>query len=293
LRLARRRFEREKAAMSNPISEPVVSGVISDDPDHVVTIDSTPEGVVTVTINRPDRRNAFHASTISALRDAFETLHGAEGVRVVFLRGAGNVFSAGADLEWMKAAVDWTEDDNRADAMGLAHMLKALADIPAPTVALVETAAMGGGAGLVAVCDMAVATAGTRFAFSEVKLGLIPATIGPYVVRAIGPRHAVALFATGRLFDAEHALRIGLITELVADTAALDKAKERITAEVMAAAPGAAAEAIQLVADITGKPINHELMEDTARRIARRRVDAEGQEGVRAFLDKRKPSWAG
>lgn len=279
--------------MSNPISEPVVSGVISDDPDDVVTIDSTLEGVVTVTINRPDRRNAFHASTISALLETFETLHGTDGVRVVFLRGAGNVFSAGADLEWMRAAVDWTEDDNRADAMGLARMLKALADIPAPTVALVESAAMGGGAGLVAVCDMAVATANTKFAFSEVKLGLIPATIGPYVVRAIGARHATALFATGKLFDAEHALRIGLITELVADTAALDAAKERITAEVMAAAPGASAEAIKLVADIVDKPINHDLMEDTAKRIARRRVSDEGQEGVRAFLDKRKPNWAG
>jgi methylglutaconyl-CoA hydratase len=279
--------------MSNPISEPVVSGVISDDPDQVVTIDSTPDGVVSVTINRPDRRNAFHASTIKALREAFETLHGTDGVRVVFLRGAGNVFSAGADLDWMRAAADWTEDDNRADAMGLAKMLKALADIAPPTVALVEGAAMGGGAGLVAVCDMAVATADTRFAFSEVKLGLIPATIGPYVIRAIGPRHATALFATGKVFDAEHALRIGLVTELVADTAALDKAKERITGEVMAAAPGASAEAIKLVADIVGKPINHDLMEDTAKRIARRRVSEEGQEGVRAFLDKRKANWAG
>jgi len=278
--------------MSNPISEPVVSGVISDDPDDIVNIESTPQGVVTVTINRPDRRNAFHASTIAALLDAFETLHAADNLRVVFLRGAGNTFSAGADLDWMRAAVDWTEDDNRKDAMGLAKMLKALADIEVPTVALVEGAAMGGGAGLVAVCDMAVATAGARFAFSEVKLGLIPATIGPYVVRAIGPRHATALFATGKLFDAAHAERIGLVTEVVADAAALDAAKERITAEVMAAAPGAAVEAIKLVADIAGKPINHDLMEDTARRIARRRVGEEGQEGVRAFLDKRKPNWA-
>jgi methylglutaconyl-CoA hydratase len=279
--------------MSNPISEPVVSGVISDDPDDVVLVEATFEGVVTVTINRPDRRNAFHASTITALREAFETLKDTDNLRVVFLRGAGNVFSAGADLEWMKAAVDWTEDDNRADAMGLAKMLKALDDIPCPTVALVEAAAMGGGAGLVAVCDMAVATANTKFAFSEVKLGLIPATIGPYVVRAIGPRHSTALFATGKVFDAALAEKIGLVTEVVADTAALDAAKERITAEVMAAAPGAAAEAIRLVADLAGKPINHDLMEDTARRIARRRIGEEGQEGVRAFLEKRKPNWAG
>jgi methylglutaconyl-CoA hydratase len=278
--------------MTNPISEPLVEGVIMDDVESVVTIVSTPAGVVTVTINRPDRRNAFHAPIITALRETFETLHGADHVRVVFLRGAGGVFSAGADLDWMRAAVDWTEDDNRSDAMGLARMLKALADIPAPTVALVEGAAMGGGAGLVAVCDMAVATAAAKFAFSEVKLGLIPATIGPYVVRAIGPRHAAALFATGRLFDAAHAEKIGLVTEVVADAAALEQARERIVAEAMAAAPGASAEAIKLVADIVGRPIDHDLMEDTARRIARRRVGEEGQEGVRAFLDKRKPSWA-
>jgi methylglutaconyl-CoA hydratase len=139
---------------------------------------------------------------------------------------------------------------------------------------------------------MAIATAGAKFAVSEVKLGLIPATIGPYVVRAIGPRHATDLFATGRLFDAAHAEKIGLITEKVADAAALDKVKDRITAEAMAAAPGASAEAIKLVADIAGKPINHDLMEETAKRIAHRRVGAEGQEGVRAFLDKRKPNWS-
>lgn len=277
--------------MSNPISEPLVEGVIMDDIESVVSIDSTRSGVVTITITRPARRNAFHAPTITALREAFETLHGADHVRVVFLRGAGGVFSAGADLDWMRAAVDWTEDDNRSDAMGLAKMLKALADIPAPTVALVENAAMGGGAGLVAICDIAVAVAGTKFAFSEVKLGLIPATIGPYVVRAIGPRHATALFATGRVFDATHAEHIGLVTEVVADTAALEAARERIIGEVMAAAPGAAADAIRLVADIVGRPIDHGLMEETSRRIARRRVGEEGQEGVRAFLAKRKPNW--
>jgi methylglutaconyl-CoA hydratase len=277
--------------MSNPISDPLVEGVIMDDVESVVSIDSTLAGVVTITITRPDRRNAFHAPTITALREAFETLHGADHVRVVFLRGEGGTFSAGADLDWMRASIDWTESDNHADAMGLAKMLKALADIPAPTVALIEGAAMGGGAGLVAVCDMAVATAATKFAFSEVKLGLIPATIGPYVVRAIGPRYATALFATGRMFDAAHAEKIGLVTEVVADAAALEEAKERIVAEVMAAAPGASADAIRLVADIAGRPIDHSLMEDTAHRIARRRTGAEGQEGVRAFLDKRKPSW--
>jgi methylglutaconyl-CoA hydratase len=191
----------------------------------------------------------------------------------------------------MKAAVDYSEGENRADAMALAVMFKHLAEIPALTVALVQGAAMGGGAGLVCICDYAVATKDAKFAFSEVKLGLIPATISPYVVNAIGPRHARPLFATGRVFDAAHAERIGLVHEVAADAAGLTAALGRIKAEAMTAAPDAMAGAKKLVWDVWGRVIDHDLMDETAKRIARKRVSEEGQEGVRAFLERRKPSW--
>jgi methylglutaconyl-CoA hydratase len=279
--------------MPNPISDPLVENVISPDiAEAPVRIEATPEGIATVTIDRAHRRNAFDAPTIAALAEAFETLQGAEGVRIVFLRGSGGSFSAGADLDWMRIAADWSEADNRQDAMGLAKMLKALSDIPALTVALVEGSAFGGGAGLVAVCDIAIATASARFAFSEVKLGLTPATISPYVVNAIGPRIAKGLFATGRVFDAAYAETIGLVQEVVADAEALDVAKARLSDEMMACAPGAVSAVKQLVWDVWAKPIDHGLMQDTAQRIARARVGDEGREGVAAFLAKRKPSWA-
>ena len=200
-----------EAAEMNAIAHPFVADAAPDANDDLVQIDATADGVVFVTINRPEKKNAFDAATIAALYEAFETLHGADKVRVVFIRGAGGTFSAGADLNWMRSAADWSESDNRDDAMGLAKMLKALHDVPALTVALVEGAAMGGGAGIVAACDMAVAVEGTRFAFSEVKLGLIPATIAPYVIEAVGARRARQLFLTANIFDADYAAHAGLI----------------------------------------------------------------------------------
>jgi methylglutaconyl-CoA hydratase len=275
----------------NPIAEPFVPDAAPDAVTSKVLLDSSPSGVAFVTINRPEKRNAFDQETIGALREAFEVLHGADHIRVVFIRGAGGTFCAGADLEWMRDSVDWTESDNRDDAYELARMLKALYDIPALTVALVEGAAMGGGAGLVACCDMAIAVEGTRFAFSEVKLGLIPATISPFVVDAIGPRHAKALFCSGRMFDAQYALQIGLATEVVPDAAALATVQERLANEATLCAPDAVAQSKKLVWDVWGRPIDHDLMSETAKRIAKKRVSPEGQEGLRAFLDKRKPSW--
>ncbi|THD63508.1 enoyl-CoA hydratase-related protein [Phenylobacterium sp.] len=279
--------------MSNPIADPLVELPDVSPTADLVRIEGTESGAVTVTLNRAAKKNAFDAGLISAMAEAFETLRGAEGVRVVFLRGAGGTFSAGADLDWMREAVDRTEADNREDAFAMARMLKALWDLPHLTVALVEGAAFGGGAGVVAACDAAVAVADARFSFSEVKLGLIPATVSPYVVAAIGPRAARGLFASGRAFDAEHALRIGLVSEVVADAAALDAARDRIGAEMLACAPGAVADAKDLVGDVYGREIDHGLMEETAKRIAAARVGEEGQEGVRAFLERRKPSWAG
>lgn len=277
--------------MTNPIADPLVEVPDTDVDENLVQIEATVEGVAMVTINRPERRNAFDARLIAALHEAFETLQGAEGVRVVFLRGAGGTFSAGADLDWMREAADRSESDNREDAYAMAKMLKSLWDIPALTVALVEGGAFGGGAGLAATCDLAVSTADAKFSFSEVRLGLIAATISPYVVGAVGPRTARALFATGQVFDAAYAEKVGLITEVVADTAGLDAACARIATEMMACAPGAVADSKKLVEDVAYKPIE-DVMEETARRIARIRVGPEGQEGVRAFLDKRKASWA-
>jgi methylglutaconyl-CoA hydratase len=280
-----------EAAEINAISHPLLADAAPDADDSLVRIDSTPEGVVFVTINRPQKKNAFDAATIAALREAFETLHGADHIRAVFLRGAAGTFSAGADLSWMRDAVDWSESDNRDDAMGLAKMLKALHDVPALTVALVEGAAMGGGAGLVAACDMAVAVEGSRFAFSEVKLGLIPATIAPYVIEAVGPRKARQLFLTGNIFDADYAAHVGLV-DMVLPEGSVEEFISMLTDSLTANAPGAMGEAKRLVHDLAGRHLDHGLIEDTARRIARARVSAEGQEGVRAFLDKRPPRWA-
>ena len=280
-----------EAAEINAIAHPLLADAAPDANDDLVRIESTADGVVFVTINRPDKRNAFDAPTIAALYEAFETLHGADHVRVVFIRGAGGTFSAGADLGWMADAARWSESDNRDDAMGLAKMLKALHDVPALTVAIVEGAAMGGGAGIVAACDTAVAVKGTKFAFSEVKLGLIPGTIAPYVVEAVGPRTARALFMTADLFDAEAAKGFGLIGHVLYTSAEIDGFIAALADRMKACAPGAVGDAKRLVHHVAGHRIDHALMEETAKRIARARVSPEGQEGVGAFLEKRRPGW--
>ena len=280
-----------EAAEINAISHPLLADPAPDADDRLVQIRSTPDGVVFVTINRPAKKNAFDAATVAALYEAFETLQGADHVRVVFVRGAGGTFSAGADLGWMRDAADWSEGDNRSDAMGLAKMLKALHDIPALTCAIVEGAAMGGGAGIVAACDMAVAVEGSRFAFSEVKLGLIPATIAPYVVEAVGARRARQLFLSANIFDADYAAHAGLI-DMVLPEGSVEEFISMLTDSLTANAPGAMGDAKRLVNDVAGQTIDHGLMEDTARRIAHARVSDEGQEGVRAYLEKRKPRWA-
>lgn len=276
------------------MTEPIARKFADYEPDlgdsPEVRLMVTPAGTAEVLLNRPEKRNAFDAEIIAGLHRSFETLHGAAAVRVVFLRGAGEVFSAGVDLDWMAAQAQASEGDNRADALALAKMLKALHDVPALTVALVQGAAMGGGAGLVAACDMAFAAPDARFAFSEVRLGLTPATISPYVVQAVGPRRARALFATGRVFGAAEAVRFGLVDEIAPD---LDVVALAVAADMAACAPEAVGEAKALVDLVHGARIDRGLMEETARRIAARRASAEGREGVAAFLGRRRPSWAG
>lgn len=259
-------------------------------PDPVL-LDVTPDGVAVVTLNRAAKRNAFDEQMIAALSDTFETLRAADHVRVVFLRGAGATFCAGADLEWMRRQGQHSREDNETDARALAHMLKALYDLPQLTVALAHGAAMGGGAGLVAACDVAVARADTQFRFSEVRLGLTPATISPYVVEAIGPRWARALFTTAETFDGRFAEKIGLVQYAVDTDADLEAMMRMLANLAFEAAPGAVAASKDLVRDVAGKPITEALGRDTARRIADRRASAEGKEGIAAFLERRAPSW--
>jgi len=262
--------------------------------EDTVRLDVTPGGAAIVTLNRPDKHNAFNADVVMRLDDIFETLRAnADEARMVFLRGAGPSFSAGGDLSWMKAAVDWTHEDNINDAMALARMLKKLSTLPQLTCALVHGAAMGGGAGLVAACDMAVSAKDAQFRFSEVRLGLTPATISPFVVRAIGPRYAKALFATGEGFDGAFAHQIGLVQYVVDKAEDLDEMMEHLGKLVFSAAPGAVADAKKLVDHVAFTDIDEDIMRWTARAIADRRASDEGQEGLAAFLEKRKPAWLG
>lgn len=249
------------------------------------------EGIAVVTLNRPAKRNAFDEIMIAALSEHFETLKGADHVRAVFVRGAGEAFCAGADIDWMKRGGQRTEEDNEADALALARMLKHFHDLPQLTVALVHGAAMGGGAGLVAAADVAVAMKGAKFSFSEVRLGLIPATISPYVIEAIGPRMARALFATAEGFDGNHAEKIGLVQYSVDTEAGLAAMMEQLSDLAHRAAPGAVADAKALVRYVHGHAIDEHLLKETARRISKRRASLEGQEGLAAFLEKRKPEW--
>jgi methylglutaconyl-CoA hydratase len=277
--------------MPNPIADPLVEVFDTDTTNELVQFEGTPEGAVTVWINRAAKKNAFDSTTIAALHQAFETLHGQDGIRVIFIRGRGGNFSAGADLDWMREAADLTEDDNHADALAMARMLKQLYDLRPLTVALVEGGAFGGGAGLVAACDLAIAINDAQFAFSEVRLGLVAATISPYVVRAIGPRRARSLFATARPFSATEAVSFGLVDQVVADAVALEAAQNKLSADIMACAPGAVAASKELVDFVADREIDHHVMDETARRIARARVSDEGREGIAAFLGKRKASW--
>jgi methylglutaconyl-CoA hydratase len=266
-------------------------------------LDVSAEGIAVLTLNRPAKRNAFDELMIANLSEHFETLKGADHVRALFIRGAGESFCAGADIDWMKRGGERTEEDNEADALALARMLKHLYDLPQLTVALVQGAAMGGGAGIVAACDVAVAVKSAKFRFSEVRLGLTPATISPYVVQAVGPRMARALFATAESFDGVYAEKIGLVHYSVDDEAGLVAMMEHLSGLAMAAAPGAVADSkalVRFLVDDLTRPrtpvaphhaIDEHVIKETARRIAKRRASLEGREGLAAFLEKRKPEW--
>jgi methylglutaconyl-CoA hydratase len=231
-----------------------------------------------ITLARPDRHNAFDADLIGELAEAFV---GVGRARAVILAGEGKSLSAGADVDWMRASVDLSQDENLADANALRHMLEAIDGCPAAVVARVQGYALGGGAGLVAAADIAIAAPDAVFAFSEVKLGIIPAVISPFALAKIGPSAARRYFLTGERFDAETALRIGLVHEIAAD---LDAAVGRVAAELLSAGPHAVRWAKRLIRERPDGP-------ETAQWIAERRASDEGQEGLRAFLDKRPPAW--
>jgi methylglutaconyl-CoA hydratase len=236
------------------------------------------QDLLRITLARPDRRNAFDADVIRELSEAFV---GVGRARAVLLSGEGASFCAGADVDWMRASAGLSVDENVADANAMRQMFEAIDGCPAPVVARVQGHALGGGAGLVAVADIAIASPDTAFAFSEVKLGIIPAVISPFALAKIGGANARRYFVTGERFDAETALRIGLVSE-VAD--GLDAAVDRVIGELRSAAPRAARWAKRLVRE---RPEGGE----TARWIAERRTSDEGQEGLRAFLEKRRPTW--
>lgn len=257
----------------------------------LLKFDATRAGIAIVTLNRPDVHNAFNAELIAELTDVFTMIADQSSIRMMILRGDGPSFSAGADLAWMKRAASHTREENEADAGRLAEMLQRLYEMPQMTLALVHGTAMGGGAGLVAACDVAIAMAGTSFRFSEVRLGLIPATISPFVIEAIGPRWARALFVTADAFDAAYAERIGLVQYVAQTSDEMAELEEHLARLVFAAAPGAIADSKKLVRDVASRPIDRELAHKTAKRIAARRSSAEGKEGVAAFLEKRPPSW--
>jgi methylglutaconyl-CoA hydratase len=244
----------------------------------------------TLRLNRPERHNAFDDALIAELTRALGELGADESVRVVLLAGAGKSFSAGADLGWMRRMAAYSPAENEADARALAEMLHRLDSLPKPTIAMVQGAAMGGGVGLVAACDIAIAAEDAVFALSEARLGLTPATISPYVIAAIGRRAARRYFLTAERFDARQALTLGLVSAVLSATE-LETEGARLAGIISQNGPEALAAAKELIAAVAGRPIDAELRADTARRIARQRAGVEGREGVAAFLEKRKPQW--
>jgi methylglutaconyl-CoA hydratase len=255
--------------------------------DILTSID--PRGVATVTLNRPEVHNAFNDTVIAELTAIFRRLGDDPAVRVLLLRGAGKSFSAGGDLNWMRRMAGYSREENVADAMGLATMLRTLNECPKPTLAVIHGPCFAGAVGLVAACDIAIAADAVQFALTEVRLGLIPATIGPYVVAAIGARACRRYFLTAERFGAAEAHRLGLVHEVVGPDD-LDAATERHIANLLAGGPLALAAAKGLIRAVDG-PVTDAMVADTAARIADARAGDEGREGLASFFDKRKPGW--
>lgn len=254
---------------------------------ETVTLSTESRGVTRLTISRPERKNAFDAGLIAELTAAVGRVD--RSARAVVLQSEGDTFSAGADVEWMRGMAAYSLDENLADSTALAKMFRALYDLEMPLVARVQGAAIGGGAGLVAVADIAVASTEASFAFTETRLGILPAVVSPYVVRKIGPARATALFVTGSRIDAKRAHEIGLVERLV-EASDLDAAIGRVLEAIVSGGPRAVNAAKRLVREVEGRRVD-EVVDLTVKRIADIRVSHEGQEGLRAFLERRDPRW--
>jgi methylglutaconyl-CoA hydratase len=272
------------------MSEPEVARETWDE-DAYQHLRLSREGIAAVvTLDRPELHNALNERLIGEIQRAFARLSDAEDIRAIVLRGAGKSFCAGADLNWMRASLDFTRDENIADALQLADMLRAIDSCRHPVIGRIHGAALGGGAGLTAVCDIAIAAEETRFGFTEARLGIAPAVISQFVVPKIGQSHARALFLTAERFDAQRALAIGLVHQVVAFDE-LDQAVTRTLAEIGQNGPAGVRAAKTLARTVTALAPD-EARETTAATIASLRVSAEGQEGIRAFLEKRRAAWA-
>ena len=258
--------------------------------DKKITLVIDPRGVATVTLDNKEKHNAFDDEMISELTHTFEQVANNDNVRAMVLAANGKSFSAGADLNWMKRISHYAYKENLADASALALMLKTLNTLPKPTIARVQGAAFGGAVGLVSCCDIAVASSQASFCLSEVKIGLIPATISPYVIAAIGSRAARRYFNTAEKFDALTAKNLGLVSEVV-DAEQLDSSINTLLEALLRNSPAALKASKQLVFDVAGREINTGLIQETSKRIAAIRVSPEGQEGLSAFLDKRPAEW--
>lgn len=250
----------------------------------------TQDNIGLLTINRDYKRNAFDNHLLQEMTHCLEQAKNDKKVRVIILKAHGAHFSAGADLNWMKSMASFNEEENQKDALILGTLMYQLYHCPKPTIAMVQGSAFGGGAGLVAACSIAVGAQSARFCFSEVKLGLIPAVISPYVVKAIGERNAQALFMSGEVFDATRALSMNLIQHCVPEEDLLEFTLN-YAKQIRNNAPNAVQQSLQLARYVANKPINEELVHYTASLIAQKRISTEGQHGLNAFLNKETPNW--
>ncbi len=260
--------------------------------DSPFTLEHRADGVAVITLDRPEIHNAFDDRLIVMLTEALETLGDDDRLSAVLLTGRGKSFSAGADLNWMRRSADHGEEDNLKDARALARLMTTLDRLAKPTIAKVNGAALGGGVGLICCCDIVIAAEHARFGTTEVKLGIMPSVIGPYVVRTIGAREARRIMLTGERFPAEEALRLGLVHRVM-PAEALDQAVEEAISELLSSGPRAVQATKALIQDIAGQPISPDLIDETARRIAALRATPEAKEGLGAFLEKRSPNWRG
>ena len=247
-------------------------------------------GVAFVTLTRPEKHNAFDDDMIAGLTRYFKQAGDDPRVRVLVLQAEGRSFSAGGDLRWMQRMAEYSYEENHADAMGLATMLHTLNTLPKPTIARVQGAAFGGAVGLIACCDMAIGSKLSKFCLSEVKIGLIPATISPYVIEAMGPRVCRRYFQTAEVFSAHRARRLGLLSETVTEEE-LDTTINELIRQLLTNGPVAVGQAKSLIRDVAYRPVDNKLMQETSKMIANIRVSDEGQEGLHAFLEKRPAAW--